>query len=293
MATLLLDNTLYASLAFSFRKLRTAYSGNCVKIRRSSDSTEQDIGFSNDIVDTSAIASFIGGGQGFASKWYDQTSNSYDVAQTVSASQPEFIASGLGLSKPTGRYDGTDDFIYISDLNRRQSDFCRRNEMTLVAVVNQTAADDGTIFGCDYTELNTNNHVWYLQPNITTNGEMACMFGHQNQFAFLNGLGTKAALPGGWAGNPHVVLFYVEPGGNAGVEIDGVEIKTAAGWRAQMNSVATASQPTNYPPMIGKAFSYGVLFTGDIAELMVFRSGMTATRRAFITANVKAFYGIS
>lgn len=292
MAILLLDHGFYVGFAVSLRKLRTAYAGNCFKVRRSSDSTEQDIGFSNDVVDSSAVASFIGGGSGFFSKWYDQSLNAYDFNQTTAGQQPQWIASSNINSKPAGRYDGSDDNVQINDLTRRQSDFTHINEMTLLAVVNQTASNDGTIYASDYTILNTNNHAFYART-YATNTEFPCWFGHFNRDGFYNTIANGSATwPSGWAGNPHVFVFYAMPDGTAGVEVDGTSIKTGT-FRGRISTATQGSQPNNYPAMIGKSFAYGTPFLGDIAELIVFKTGLTATRRAFVTQNAKTFYGIS
>ena len=42
---LLLDIYTGAAAAYSVRKLRNAYTGSAIRVRRSSDNTEQDIGF--------------------------------------------------------------------------------------------------------------------------------------------------------------------------------------------------------------------------------------------------------
>ncbi len=58
---LLLDLYPNASAAYSLRKLRNAYSGSAIKVRRSSDNAEQDIGFDvNGYLDTTALLSFVG-----------------------------------------------------------------------------------------------------------------------------------------------------------------------------------------------------------------------------------------
>jgi hypothetical protein len=44
-ASLLLDTYSGAAVAYSLRKLRTAYSGSAIRVRRSSDNAEQDFGF--------------------------------------------------------------------------------------------------------------------------------------------------------------------------------------------------------------------------------------------------------
>lgn len=94
-AQLLLD--LYpATVAYSVRKLRTAYTGACMRVRRSSDNAEQDIGFSGNDLDTAALLSFVGAGNGFITKVYNQGSGGSvnDFQQTNAGSQPLIISSG-------------------------------------------------------------------------------------------------------------------------------------------------------------------------------------------------------
>jgi hypothetical protein len=80
---LLLD--LYpATAAFSVRKLRTAYTGACMRVRRSSDNTEQDIGFVGNNLDTAALLSFVGAGDGFVTTWYDQQGSNNASQSTLS-----------------------------------------------------------------------------------------------------------------------------------------------------------------------------------------------------------------
>lgn len=57
----LLDTYSGAAAAYSLRKLRTAYTGNAITVRRSSDNTSTNIGFdSNGNLDTTALTTFVG-----------------------------------------------------------------------------------------------------------------------------------------------------------------------------------------------------------------------------------------
>jgi PKD repeat protein len=90
-----LDLYTNADLAFSMRKLRAAYSGSCIRVRRSSDNTEQDIGFaSNGVIDVSAMLSFVGVGNGFVVTWYDQSGNGRNITQSTGSNQPQIIFTG-------------------------------------------------------------------------------------------------------------------------------------------------------------------------------------------------------
>jgi hypothetical protein len=59
-STLLLDAYSNIAPSFSLRKLRTAYTGSAIRVRRSSDNAEQDIGFVNNQLDTGSLSSFAG-----------------------------------------------------------------------------------------------------------------------------------------------------------------------------------------------------------------------------------------
>ena len=104
-----LDEYPGATVGLSFRLLKSDYAGNCIRIRRSSDNTEQDIGFSGTYVNRSAITSFVGASNGFIVKWYDQTGNGNDFTQTTASAQPKIISSSTFDGRNGfigGRYDG-------------------------------------------------------------------------------------------------------------------------------------------------------------------------------------------
>ena len=90
----LLDTYTGAAAAYSLRKLRSAYTGDAIRVRRASDNTEQDIGFVNNVLDTSTLTSFCSGTNGFVKTWYDQSGNGYDATQTTAANQPQIVSSG-------------------------------------------------------------------------------------------------------------------------------------------------------------------------------------------------------
>jgi hypothetical protein len=88
--------TVASSGAFSIRKLDTAYTGNCMKVRRSSDNTTADIGFvaSGDI-DSTALLAFAGSGSAYVDTWYDQSGSAINVSQATTAKQPRIVNAGV------------------------------------------------------------------------------------------------------------------------------------------------------------------------------------------------------
>jgi len=94
-APTLLDLYPNATAAYSLRKLRSAYTGSAIRVRRSSDNTEQDIGFSGSGgLDTSSLTSFCGSGNGFVTTWYDQSGNARNATQSTAGNQPQIVNNG-------------------------------------------------------------------------------------------------------------------------------------------------------------------------------------------------------
>ncbi len=94
----LLDTYPNASAAYSLRQLRTAYTGDAIRVRRSSDNTEQNIGFVNNVLDTASLLTFCGAGNGFVTTWYDQSGNANNAIQTTAFNQPQIVSSGAMIT---------------------------------------------------------------------------------------------------------------------------------------------------------------------------------------------------
>jgi hypothetical protein len=109
----LLDTYPNAAAAYSVRLLRGNYTGSAIRVRRSSDNAEQNIGFDGSgNLDTTALTSFCSGTNGFVTTWYDQSGNSINLIQTTAINQPQIVSSGSVLlvnTKPCIRFDGIDD----------------------------------------------------------------------------------------------------------------------------------------------------------------------------------------
>ncbi len=84
---LLLDTYTGAAVAYSLRQLRTAYTGAAIRVRRSSDNAEQNIGFVNNVLDTASLLTFCGAGNGFVTTWYDQSGNANNATQSTAFNQ--------------------------------------------------------------------------------------------------------------------------------------------------------------------------------------------------------------
>jgi Alpha-L-arabinofuranosidase B, catalytic len=81
---------------YSFRKLQVNYAGSAIRLRRASDSTQQDIGFTaNGDFDITAATSFCNATSCFVAKWYDQAPAAQDFVQASASNQPPFLFACL------------------------------------------------------------------------------------------------------------------------------------------------------------------------------------------------------
>jgi hypothetical protein len=92
--TLLDALTVSPAVAFSTRKLRAAYSGFALRVKRTGDNTQQDIGFVGTDLDTASLSSFVGSNDGSVTILYDQSGNGHD-ATGVGATAPLIIKTGV------------------------------------------------------------------------------------------------------------------------------------------------------------------------------------------------------
>jgi hypothetical protein len=101
-------------MALSMKKKLISTATNALRVRRSSDSTEQDIGFSGNLLDSASMASFVGANSGFLRTLYDQAGNSEDAGQATAGNQPRLV--NAGTQDAMAVWDGTSDSLSISSL---------------------------------------------------------------------------------------------------------------------------------------------------------------------------------
>ena len=120
---LLLDIYPRAAAAYSLRQLSLNYAGSAIRVRRSLDNTETNIGFDNSgNLDTTALLNFTGTSvvdNGFVTTWYDQSGNANNATQATAANQPQIVSSGsviLENGKPSVQFDGVNDSMSFTRL---------------------------------------------------------------------------------------------------------------------------------------------------------------------------------
>lgn len=101
--------------AFGLERLFTGHAGPCLRVRRSADDAQADIGFAGRRLDMTALLAFVGAGSGHVVAWYDQSGNGHHAEQASAAAQPRLVTAGVAAVGPGGGpvlpFDGTDDFL--------------------------------------------------------------------------------------------------------------------------------------------------------------------------------------
>jgi hypothetical protein len=142
----LLDTYSGAAAAYSLRLLRSDYSGSAIKVRRSDDNEEQDIGFRNNELDTSTLETFSIGSDCFITTWYDQSGNTINATNSTAANQPKIVSSGTTITengKPAIEYDGSGDQLQLGSAIDLSNQFF----LPLVYKSNRTSSEDYVLYG--------------------------------------------------------------------------------------------------------------------------------------------------
>ncbi len=115
-----LDEVTGAVAAYSLRRLTVSFLGSALRVRRSGDDAEQDIGFDGrGDLDTAALELFCAATDGFVTTWYDQSGNENDATQSTASDQPQIVSAGTtiisgGNSRPAMNYSGVTDFLAMT-----------------------------------------------------------------------------------------------------------------------------------------------------------------------------------
>jgi hypothetical protein len=139
--------TVSSAAAYSLRKLRTAYTGNAIRVRRSQDNAELDIGFTpNAILNTAALLTFVGANDGFVTTWYDQSGNSRHVTQATAANQPQIVTAGV-VNTENGKPVINSNFKWLSNSAvSNDASLWGGNPQTMNAVARSSSSNDRDFF---------------------------------------------------------------------------------------------------------------------------------------------------
>jgi hypothetical protein len=243
-----------AAAAYSLRSVNSNYTGSVVRVRRSSDNTEQDFS------DVSLIADWVGSGNdGHVTTWYDQSGNGNNATQSTAGSQPKIVDAGSLVSDGI-KFDGVDDFFdFTNGLN------FYNNPCSLFATC---GASNSPLLGNNNNRrvvFNSSEIYFYLTG-------LAQDFNH-NQ-ALLSGLNQFSVIHNGTSTSP-----------NSSAYLNSVENDPTA----SSGGSALANDSTNF---IGKnSGTPSSTYDSSISEIIIYNTDQSSNRFK-IESNINNHYGL-
>ncbi|MFN5795471.1 MAG: beta strand repeat-containing protein, partial [Bacteroidota bacterium] len=260
----ILGTTQTAQGAYSIRKVSSTYNGPAIQVRRSSDNSTQDIGFTaGGDLDQAALLSFVGSGNGFITIWYDQSGNAVNMVQATAIRQPRIVNAGV-LDTKNAR-PGLKHFA--------------SNQQFLTVGTGYLTTNNWTINSVQSLDGGVNQRMLSGTPNWL----LGFWGGNESSFYFQAGSG--ATLGSGFPATTAVQVYTAVGQGasNAGVFRNGVNISAQGGGVAS-NAPTSLFTSSNQG---GSEFS-----DGTTQELIVFNSSLSASDRQTIETSQFCYYSI-
>lgn len=179
-----------AKAAYSTRLLSTAYTGNCMIVRRSSDSAELTVGFVSGMIDLASIESWAGADTVYVKTWFDQSGTGNDITQATGASQPVLYNAGALETinaKPAIYFDGATHLL-------RDANFVENVPYNFLTV--STCQDTGASRWIIGTNPGTNNNGLQIGYN-STNGFKIAQWNNDANFTPTWSINTPYTHAGG------------------------------------------------------------------------------------------------
>ena len=261
---LLLDTYSGAAAAYSLRKLRTAYTGYAIRVRRSSDNTSQDIGFdANGNLDTTSMLSFVGAGNGFVSIWYDQSGLNNHSSQTTSANQPSIVSAGV-----------------LRTINGKPSIYFSGSQLlTTTTNVLSTGNASYSIHGVSYNIGTSSSTLFYIGDASGNSGVGLQIISGGNLRHFWY---TREFVSN--ANSINLQTYYA-------IKFNGTNAYTSV--NNTSGSVGTGTKSTTNPTLsIGKMKNWSEYYVGHQQELVLFDLYNNPTTESGIKTNINSYYSI-
>jgi hypothetical protein len=277
---LLLDTYSGAAAAYSLRKLNSSYTGSAIRVRRSSDNTESDIGFtSSGDLDESALLSFVGSGSGFVRTWYDQSGNAMDATQTTTTKQPRIVNAGVvdkQGGKPTVVFNGSSTAFSTASIP------FSGDKLFIVNALYQATNQTGVVLesSANYND-NIGSFIYYVSQ------------------AYEFGLRTGATPSSGGVRSPNRILpkyslltaLYDISQPSLASELLPRENGTAATYTYLVFTGNNTGNFTSHPVYIGAREGTSFYLNGNMPELVIWNTDQS-TNRTNIENSINTHYNI-
>ena len=265
------------SVVYSLRLLNHIYDGAAIRVVNDS-AVEADIGFNSSLeLDTTALLTHCGSGDGYLVKWYDQAQGgptgdgndaSWDSSTTYSSRKPQIVSAGSVI------LDNGKPCVETIDAGMlMESEFSASGEYDVFIVCQKTInnGNHGMLFG---TRTGNDNRIWMRDNtlNLQVNNEATDISG-------LNDDGSST------------LRFY-----QLGQMVLNVRRDASGINSVQRNAVVGSSTYTNGGAFRGdriinswnnKQYSFG----GNVQEIIIL-DGDKSSERAAIQSNINTYYSI-
>jgi hypothetical protein len=249
----LLDDISGSIAAYSVRKLSSLYTGSALRVRRSSDNEEQDIGFNSlGYLNESDLIDFIGVNSGFVTTWYDQSGNNLHAYQSSATSQPLVVNSGIlnMLGTKVGiKFDGSNDSL-VTSANFNHSALITAFSSWVALTGNRALFQIGAVntLGSMFS-FNTGGNSYNARTNATSGAEAR---------AFVDSYGS------------HIINTGYMSNGAQEVYVDGV--------KGSQDGVRSFSNAVDQVLTIGSLTGTIYALDGSINELIIYPTDQRANR---------------
>ena len=247
-----------AAAAYSMRiPAGSTYSGPLVRVRRSSDNTEADIGAVAGVLNTAALLAHCGTGSGFVSVWYDQSGNGRNVSDATVSDQPRIVNAGV--------YSGEIDFAASASANR--------GRLLLASQLNMGAFPYST---------NTVIRQMATAPSVVLGHAMGSV-----QFLRIDGLTSAQFVPGigyGTSFNASVPVVLTQTNSS---------FTQATGWANGSNVGSTSGAQAQGVVTDGIGVWNGAQSYFALRELLIFPGAISVPARQALERSQGAAFGIT
>jgi len=237
--------------------MRAAYAGFCIRVRRSSDSTELNIGFVANVIDTADLLAFVGAGDGFVVTKYDQSINGFNATQATAANQPRIVSAGvlnIVNLRSSLSFDGTNHFMLVNSTFTTASAFVVLNALDAGGVFKDFNGIFGSSTGgagfVNWTVLTVGGTIVKAMEQSSVQGTPRVNGVTTTQFAPLSTLKVLSSI--------------------------NTTVLSTAAWHLGQDRAVTARR-----------------WQGNISELVAFSSELSTADRQLLERDQGTYYGIT
>lgn len=294
------------SFAFSTRKLRDAYTGPAIRLRRATDNSQVDVYFDtngivsgNSLVSVSVVgtsgltlgqsltlSSYKGTNPLYVTLWWDQGLNGYHGQQGTTTRQPLFTLSSAGASNQYASLQFTGTSKHNVTVNKSMTTLLGTGGLggsifTIAKVQDGTGTNNS--FG--HSDSSDNTIRWSAHMNWPDGAnQMYTDFGSmESTRSFINNISVGL--------NKYKQYTMIRRANSKIVRVSGVDKNNV--------SLTLTSRTWQTNSTFGVGLTTGSLdvsfgqngFTGNISEFILFNTDLTVTQYQLLENNQLAFWG--